>query len=73
MEKCNQDKRLTSWRGKQVVVAMTDGRRLHGKLTGHDSFTICLEVDAAGEVLIFKHAVKYVYEWTDQTNERTSE
>jgi len=61
MEKCNQDRQLTSWRGKQVVVAMLNGRKIQGVLTGHDNFTLCLENETVGKVLLFKHAVKYVY------------
>ena len=61
MERYNQDKLLTSWRGKQVVVSMLDGRKMQGVLVGHDNFTLCLEVESAGEVLVFKHGVKYVY------------
>lgn len=45
--------------GKPIAVWLTSGKRLVGRLRGHDRFTIVLE-QGGTEQLVFKHAIATV-------------
>ena len=55
---------LDRWMGKVIGVTFTDGRQLSGLLVAHDTYTLVLRVKrnaASVDVLIYKHAVKYIH------------
>ena len=44
------------------------GRKLTGKIRRFDRFAVVLEPSPGDEVLIYKHAIKFLYKAEDETD-----
>ena len=58
-----QDKFIAACLCKPVLIALLDGKQVRGTLLAADAYTLLVRQEREGkqiEVLVYKHAVKYV-------------
>ena len=56
----SQARYLAGLQGRVITVAFLDGKGVRGKLTGVDTFDIFLQRFNSQEIMIPKHAIKYI-------------
>jgi sRNA-binding regulator protein Hfq len=53
---------------KKIVLVFMDGEICEGILKSFNKFQICLEMAEIPEFIVFKHAIKYLYEISKEVN-----
>ena len=59
-DRLTQPRFLGRLRGNQVAVAFLDGKTVKGELVDYDTYSLFVKQESGLELLVFKHAVKYV-------------
>jgi len=57
----NQGAFLDALKGQEVMVAFLDGKAMHGVLLGNDRYNLFIRQQSGLEIMICKHALKYVH------------
>ena len=61
LKELNQEAFLDALKGQKIMVAFLDGKAMRGVLLGDDRYNLFLRQESGLEVMICKHAIKYVH------------
>ena len=59
-DRLTQPRFLGRLRGNQVAVTFMDGKTIKGELVDYDTYSLFVKQESGLELLVFKHAVKYL-------------